>query len=308
MTEIFYDQAQGLRELVKNTGNKTSSEDVLKKTQAIPKQAPQKLITVSSGKGGVGKSTIAVNLAIALQQLGIKVLVIDADFGLANIDVMLGAVSKANLNHFIQGEKTLAQVIQKGRHNVSFISGGSGIYELMNLKRQTLNSLIDDLLVLEEPVDIIIFDTGAGINDKVLNLVLSASEVILVATPEPTAILDAYALLKTATAQGLAGGYLPYFRLIMNKGETRKEAEKAIKGFQNISRKYLNQEVDALGSVIYDSLVSRSIKDQVPLIINSPESAAAQDIFKIAQALANCSLPLQSGDNPVMKLFNKFFK
>ena len=176
------DQAEQLRKLVKKNSRPRSIARV---------------ITVTSGKGGVGKSSISVNLAIQLSRLGKKVVIFDADFGLANIEIMLGIRPQYNLADLMFRGKSLQDIITEGPDKIGFISGGSGIQELTRLSREQIIYLTQKLFQLDKLADIIIIDTGAGIADSVLEFVAASSEVILVATPEPTSITDAYALLKT---------------------------------------------------------------------------------------------------------------
>ena len=176
------DQAEQLRKLVKkNTEPKSIA----------------RVITVTSGKGGVGKSSISVNLAIQLSRLGKKVIIFDADFGLANIEIMLGIRPQYNLADLMFRGKNLQDIITEGPEKIGFISGGSGIQELTSLTREQIIYLTQKLYQLDKLADVIIIDTGAGIADSVLEFVAASSEVVVVATPEPTSITDAYALLKT---------------------------------------------------------------------------------------------------------------
>ena len=180
------DQAENLRNQVRANTQQSS-----KKPQIA------RVITVTSGKGGVGKSSVSINLAIQLSRQGKKVIVFDADFGLANIEVMLGLRPEYNLADLMFRGKTLKDIITYGPENIGFISGGSGINELANMTKEQIYSLIQRLYELDNMADIIIVDTGAGISDAVLEFVAASEEVLLVATPEPTSITDAYALLKT---------------------------------------------------------------------------------------------------------------
>jgi len=174
----MYDQASNLRELMGRT------QDV-------------RVISVASGKGGVGKSSISVNLAIAMSRLGSRVLILDADFGLANVDIMLGITTRMDLSYFLRGEKSLAEIIQLGHEGVRFISGGSGVNELINMKEEQLSELLAKIVCIDAPIDVIIMDAGAGVNNTIMQVLLASSETIVVTTAEPTSVLDAYALVKT---------------------------------------------------------------------------------------------------------------
>jgi flagellar biosynthesis protein FlhG len=257
-----------------------------------------KVFTIASGKGGVGKSSIVVNLAIALSQYGSKVLVVDADFGLANVDVMLGVTSKYNVSHFLSGAKTLPEIIQYGHEGVRFISGGSGVYELLSMAAPQLESFLKGIVKLEEPADYILCDTGAGINEHIIQMVLASSETIIVTTPEPTSILDAYALVKTIVNRSASHK----INVIMNKSENRSEAEHVLKGFREVLRRHLEKEVNSLGYVLYDHEVPQSIKRQTPIIITSPNGNTAKDIKAIAARILE--LPVdERQDNLFARMF-----
>jgi flagellar biosynthesis protein FlhG len=283
------DQAQSLRDMVQNSA-------------ALP-LPPAKVVSVTSGKGGVGKTFLTVNLALALRQLGLKVLIVDADFGLANVDIMLGRPARYNLSHLLRQEHTMEEIVQEWRGGIKFISGGNGISELLHMSEAQLAKTIDHMMLLSEPLDIILCDTGAGVNEMVLRMAAAANETILVTTPEPTAILDAYALLKTLSQnEGIAN-----IRLVMNKAASQKEAENAVNSFLSITQKYLHKRIEPLGSILYDQAVGRSIKEQIPLLLAQPKSATARDIVAIAGILAG----LPAGEKPsgqLAKLFSRWLK
>ena len=273
------DQAEKLRELVK-------------KKQEI------RVISVASGKGGVGKSIISVNLAVALSRLGVRVLVVDADFGLANIDIMLGVTSKYNVSNFLRGEKSVSEIIQLGHEGVRFISGGSGMNELLNMDEEQLAGLLSGLTQLESPVDMIIIDNGAGINDNILQMVLASSETIVITTPEPTAILDAYALVKTIVKLDNSHP----LHLLINKCENKKEAQRVSEGFIEVIGRHLGKNINPLGLIMYDHNVPLSIKRQVPITVSDPECGTSQSIHQISRAILE--LPAeQESDNLLSRLF-----
>ena len=176
------DQAEKLRNVIKL------------KNQKLPQKA--RVITVTSGKGGVGKSSITVNLAIQFQKMNKKVIIFDADLGLANVEVMLGAIPKHNLSDVIYRGMDIRQIITEGPAGVSFISGGSGIVGMNNLSKDQITFLVRNLAQLDEMADIVLVDTGAGIADSVLEFVMACPEVLLVSTPEPSSLTDSYSLLK----------------------------------------------------------------------------------------------------------------
>ena len=273
------DQAENLRELVK-------------KKQEI------RVVSVASGKGGVGKSSISVNLAIALSRLGVRVLVVDADFGLANIDIMIGVTSKYNVSHFLRGEKALHDIIQLGHEGVRFISGGSGMNELLNMDEEQLAELMVGLVQLDAPIDMILVDNGAGINENILQMILASSETIVVTTTEPTAILDAYALVKTIVKRDNSHP----LHLLINKCENRKEAQRVQEGFIEVIGRHLGKNINPLGLIMFDHDVPMSIKRQVPITVSDPDSETSKSIYQISRAVLD--LP---GEKTSDKLLSKIF-
>ena len=256
------DQAQNLRELVG-------------KTQEI------RVISIASGKGGVGKSTISVNLAVAMSRLGVRVLILDADFGLANVDVMLGVTTKYDVSHFLRGERSLREIVQLGYEGVRFISGGSGVKDLLNIDEEQLSGLIEGLVHFDTAVDVIIIDTGAGISDNVIKLVLASSETLVITTPEPTSILDAYALIKTLVKTD----HSHQIHILVNKCETKKEARRVQDGFIEVVSRHLGKNVQPMGLIMYDHSIPQSIKRQIPISISDPLSDTSKEIDRIARSI-----------------------
>ncbi|MEL7608375.1 MAG: MinD/ParA family protein [Bacillota bacterium] len=267
------DQAQSLRNLMnKNKGG-------------------VKVIAVTSAKGGVGKSSVALNLAIALSQRGKRMLVVDMDFGLANIDVMLGVRSQYDLLNVIEGDRDLRDIIATEQYGVHFISGGSGVEALIKINTDQLKRAISNLLCLEDLIDIIIFDTGAGITDNILRLICASHQTILVTTPEPTAIMDAYALMKTLSKEENK----PELHLVVNKADSAQEAESAANGFIRIAEKYTGMHISNLGVIYRDSNMIKAVKKQVPLLISFPKSEASLNISQIADRFLDKPVKLRVG-------------
>jgi len=277
------DQAQNLRELVG-------------KSQEI------RVISVSSGKGGVGKSSISVNLAVAMSRLGARVLVVDADFGLANVDVMLGVTSKFDVSYFLRGEKALHEIIQLGHEGVRFISGGSGMNDLLNIDEARLAELLSVLVRLDAPIDLIIIDTGAGINDKIIQLIMASSETIVVITPEPTSILDAYALVKTIVKQDSSHP----LHTIINKCENKEEAQRVQEGFIEVVGRHLGKNINPLGLIMYNREVPMSIKRQVPITVSNPGCVTSAEITSIARTILD--MPVDPSSNSFLsRIFFSMF-
>jgi len=236
------------------------------------------VITVTGAKGGVGKSCVALNLGIALSRHGRQVLIMDSDFGLANIDIMLGIKPKYDLSNIIKENLDVRMAIEKGVEGVQFVSGGSGVQELIKLRSDQLEGVLSNLLTLDDLADTLIFDTGAGINDHIIRLICASNETIVVTTPEPTAIMDAYALVKTIDRTPSK----PRLRLVMNRVENEKEANSAISAFVRIAEKYTDIPLDPLGYILQDENMVRAVKRQVPLLVGNPKSPAALNIEAIA--------------------------
>ncbi len=271
------DQAEGLRNIIKK-------QDMEQTNLNLP---TARVITVTSGKGGVGKSSVSVNLAITLSRLGNRVMILDADFGLANVEIMLGVHPQYNLADLMFHGKNIKDIIAYGPENVGFISGGSGINEMANLTREQVFHLIQKMSELDQLADVIIVDTGAGIGNSVLEFVAASEEVLLVATPEPTSITDAYALLKSLNR---CPSYRPgktLVKMIANQVRSGKDADELFEKIGLVVNKFLNIEVEYLGAIPYDPNMSKAIMRQAPITLGEPNSSTAKCIRKIADKLEN---------------------
>lgn len=264
------DQAEQLRILVKQQERKAPTARV---------------ITVTSGKGGVGKTSIAVNLAIQIQRLGKRVIVLDADFGLANIEVMLGIRPQYSLADLMFRGKTLSEIITKGPEEIGFISGGSGIQELARMTKEQVMYLTQKLVELDSMADVIIVDTGAGIADNVLEFVTASSEVLLVATPEPTSITDAYALLKALNRRSGFKRENTSIKMISNRVNSEEEGKNLYEKMSVVVDKFLNIQPEFLGMIPQDDLISKAVMIQKPITTAYPNSAAAKALMAIAKKL-----------------------
>jgi len=267
------DQAEKLRILAAN----------LKNSGYVNKRA--KVITVTSGKGGVGKTYITVNLAIALKQMGYEVVILDADLGLANVEIMLGMVLKRNLSDLLYRGISIQDIIYSGPLNVKVISGGSGIDELLNMNRNYLDIIVRKLSELDSIADFILIDTGAGISEGVQRFILAADEVIVVTLPEPTAIADAYALIKVIINKRKE----KIFKLLINKAKNEIEAEATYNKINIAASKFLGINIYKLGYIPEDSRIHDAINRQIPYIIEYPHSYTTECIKKIASDIAGHS-------------------
>ncbi|MCG1011731.1 MinD/ParA family protein [Tepidanaerobacter sp. GT38] len=234
---------------------------------------------VASGKGGVGKTNLSVNLGLALQNLGKKVLLIDADLGLANIDVVTGLYPKYNLSHVLSIGKSIQDIIVDGPKGISVLPGASGLYELANITNAQLEILIESFKSISGDFDIIIIDTSAGISKNVIGFIQSADEVIVVTTPEPSSVTDAYALIKVAHK------HCDKINLIVNKTENYKEAQFTMEKLTKAAKKFLNIDINYLGFILEDKSIHKANMEQIPFFIKYPEGLASKCLINITSKL-----------------------
>lgn len=289
------DQAEKLREMALSARYKIEKEllDDLKQT---------KVIVISSGKGGTGKSTLALNLSIDLCNKGKKVLLFDADLGLANIDIMLGLVPKFNLYHVITGKKTI-QDITISANGLDIIPGGSGVYELANLSQDRLKNILVQLGKLDGVYDYMIIDTGAGLSESVITFLLAADDVIIVTTPEPTSITDAYGIVKNLSKNNFEG--IVY--LVVNRVSDSSEGIMIGEKFKLVCKKFLEVDLVLLGYIVNEPLITEGIRKQQSFIKLYPKSTAAKNIAMISEILLKNKefqdIPLKSSRGGIRKFF-----
>lgn len=283
------DQAEKLRSIVKQNKIKDTEQDAIINNIVMKiskdRQKKARVITVTSGKGGVGKSSMSINLAIQLKKRGKNVIIFDADFGLANIEVMFGAVPKYNLSDVIFKGKDIKEIIVNGPMGIGFVSGGSGINGLGNMTRDQVMYLVETLKELEAMTDILIIDTGAGISDSVIEFLLSSAEVLLVTTPEPTSITDSYALLKTLNTRAGSESADIVVKLIANRVSGAIEARNLYSKLSVVVHKFLNLRLEYLGMVPWDTNMSKSVMQQKPISIAYPDSQGARALARITDTL-----------------------
>ncbi|MDI6791655.1 MAG: MinD/ParA family protein [bacterium] len=272
------DQAQGLRELAreKNVGNDGNGSGEKPNSSC-------RILTVTSGKGGVGKTNIAANLAIAFAQAGRQTLIMDADLGLANVNVILGLIPppKYNLSHVVGGKKKIQEIITNGPAGIRLIAGATGVTEVANLSQDERDEFVLGLSSLADSIDYLIFDTGAGLSPNVLSFVLAADEIILVTTPEPTAIADAYGMVKAVCHHNIEAN----IKLVVNRVSSVIEGKKVADRIVNIAGQFLNIRVEVLGYILEDNLVIKSVRQQKPFFLAYPRSKAAYGVAHIMAKL-----------------------
>lgn len=266
------DQAEQLRNIIK-------AENV---------QRPMaRVLTVTSGKGGVGKSNTAINLAIQFRRQGQRVIILDADFGLANIEIMFGTVPKHNLCDLIYQGKSIREIITWGPMDVGFVSGGSGIVGMSNLSRDYLAYIIKNLTELDAIADIIIVDTGAGIADAVLEFLVASGEILLITTPEPTSITDSYSLLKALNRHPRFSPENTLVKMIANKVEEEEEGEIVFNKLNAVVSRYLHMSFSYLGAIPQDSQLARAVMQQVPVSQQNPNAKSSIAYEAVAAKLMN---------------------
>jgi len=256
------DQAQQLRNIIKA------------KDQRQVKAA--RVITITSGKGGVGKSNLAVNLAIQLRKQGKRVIILDADFGLANIEVMFGVIPKHNLSSMIYHGKSIREVISPGPMDIGFVSGGNGVLGLNNLNKEQIMMLVKSISELNELADVIIIDTGAGVSDQVLEFVLASPEVLLVTTPEPSSLTDSYSLLKALyrNPKFVEGGTT--IHVVANRVHSVEDGQMVYEKLKSVVEQFLNGNINYLGMIPQDAALERAVRQQKIVSLSEPNSDCAK--------------------------------
>ena len=261
---MIVDQATNLRALVKEAG------------------LAARVLAVTSGKGGVGKTSVAVNLAIACARLGQRVTLVDFDLGLANVDVMMGIEPGYNLSHVVLGKKRLREVTVNAE-GIRVVPGASGLWELANLGETAREELIRSLQTLEQDAELLIIDTGAGISRNVVRAAAAADEALVLSTPEPTSIMDAYATMKMISQEAGHGR----MRVIVNMAEGREEAERVSRTLSDVSRRFLSVEVDRLGFIPRDEHVGAAVRRRRPFEVLFPDCPASAAVRGLGRTIVN---------------------
>lgn len=291
------DQASKLRQLMMGQRNKKTQEEQHTENsveqEAVQEQVDDTLtnskahdmqiITIASGKGGVGKSNFAANLALTLQKLGKRTVVLDADFGFANIDVILNVSSKYSFVDLLKDKLDITDVLAEGPEGIKFVSGVCDVFKLSEVETESVNHLIESFNKLSEIADILIIDTGAGLQESALRFMRISNDILIVTTPEPTAITDAYALIKSLVAEDLIGSQQLHF--MVNMAENQKEAEDVHLRLGTAVNKFLNLDIKMLGYTPYDRNIIQAVKARQPVTLFAPKSKVSQAIQRIGESL-----------------------
>lgn len=246
-----------------------------------------KVIAVTSGKGGVGKTNVVANLAKALVNIGKRVLIFDADMGLGNIDVLLGLAPMYNLSHVLKDGKRFQDILITGPSGIMILPAGSGVDSLCNLSPEQQMNLFAEVELLGDLIDVMLIDTAAGINSNVLFFNMAAQEILVIATPEPTSITDAYALIKVLyTKHGVK-----HFRLLVNSVESSEEGLNIYKKLSLVTDKFLKVSIDYSGHILTDLNIPKSVRQQRLFLEIFPESKASSCFAQLATTVANMEPP-----------------
>ena len=261
------DQAERLRDVIKQRSK-----------EAPPESA--RVVTVTSGKGGVGKSNVAVNLAVWLQKMGKRVIIFDADLGLANVEVMLGIVPQYNLSDLIYRGKSIREIITPGPTEIGLISGGLGIPGLNNLSKDQILYLVHSLSELNELADVIIVDTGAGISDSVLEFVMASPEVLLISTPEPSSLTDSYSLVKALYRNPIFLKDKVRINIVANKVNSIEEGNAVFSKLNAVVSQFLKGSINFMGMIPQDREMENAVRSQKIVSIEKPNAASSR-AFKV---------------------------
>ena len=295
---MIYEKAQGVQ-MDQATTLRKLSEERMENKQLLTKKSGPRVISITSGKGGVGKTNIMVNMGYYFSKLGYRVLIVDADLGLANVDILLNVNSKYNLQHLFSGEMEIEEILVDCPHGIKLLPASSGITELTHLTDEHKMILLTALDQLEEKFDILLVDTGAGISSNVLYFNSAARENIVVATPEPTSIADAYATMKELNRKCDTKEFL----LLVNNVDNANLAKVVYKRLTDTSDRFLNISIDYLGYIYSDKNLPRAVRSRGLILNLFPESPASKCIINVGEKLLKDYKPTGSAGS--MQFFFK---
>lgn len=287
------DQAEILRQMMGING-----------TSKPMQQDEMRIITVASGKGGVGKSSFSVNLALAMQELGESPIILDADFGLANVEIILGERPPFNLSHLIKGQCCIEELVTRSKYGLSFISGGSGIKDMNFLSPHQIDKISTQLAQLSKLTNMLIVDTGAGINDIVVKFCKLAHEVYIVVTPEPTSITDGYALIKTLIGQFDLDSTI---KIIVNKAISQEEAHEVFHKLYYVTNQFLKRPIQYGGFIPYDEQLFKSVKEQVPVFKYNRQAKSSMAYYQVGKIVLGDKLKQVTKKENWISRFRKIF-
>jgi flagellar biosynthesis protein FlhG len=264
---------------------------------------PRKVLAITSGKGGVGKTNIAANLAIFMATSGKKTLLIDGDISLGNLDVIMNINSKYNISHMLNGAKSTEEIIDIGPAGVEIICGGSGLENLTDLNEFQRQRLLRDFSKLQEDFDVIIIDTAAGISKSVVGFCIAADHILVVTTPESAAMTDAYAMIKVLVGNTFAGG----ISLVVNMADTTAEGKTTYRQIANVAKRFLNIHVYDAGILLRDERLISAVRQRKPVVLAYPRAAITSSLAALAAKLSNISAAESGNGKFFMKVIDWFF-
>lgn len=290
------DQATHLRNLAATAKNKETMREICVGSKA-------KTIAITSGKGGVGKSSVALNLAIAFSQRGHRVLLLDADLNLANLDILMGLTPQFTLRDVIKGTKQLSEIIIEGPGGVELLPANSGAIDLWNLDSSMTASIFFQLAELETLYDFLIIDTAAGIAPYVMDFVVSAQEILIVTLPEPTAMMDAYAVVKLASRRKEEAR----IRVIINQVSKKEEARSTFEKIQKAAHHFLNASIEPAGIILADTHVVQAVKQREPFLMAYPQCPASRCITALAGRFISWEQGIYAADEGNRSFFQRLW-
>ena len=264
---------------------------------------PAKVLAITSGKGGVGKTNIAANLAICLAASQKRVLLVDADWSLGNLDILMNLNNKYNIAHMLNGKKTLREVVHVGPQGVEIICGVSGLEDLANLTKFQRHRVLNELSELGNDTDTIIIDTAAGISKSVVGFCLAADQTLVVTTPEATAMTDAYAMIKVLVGNNYSGK----ISLIVNMAENIAEGKKIYQQISNVATRFLNTHIYDAGVLLKDDRLIAAMRQRKPVVLAYPKAKVTSSLVALAAKLSNSSAATADNEGFFKKVVDWFF-
>jgi flagellar biosynthesis protein FlhG len=298
---LMMDQAEGLRTMMKDhRRQKAMGPSVSPPEDASPQGKCPRVFSVASGKGGVGKTNVVANLGLAFTQMGKRILVLDADLGLANIDVLLGLVPHYTIEHLFDRSRTFPDILIKGPGGMWIMPASSGVLDLVDLKEAQKLFLLNEIDLMADQIDVLLIDTGAGISSNVLYFNMAAQESIVIVTPEPTSITDAYALIKVLSTRFKKKSFM----IIVNLVENDREAREVFRKISLVADRFLDHlSIDYLGFIPLDDKLPLAVKQQRAVLELYPKAPSSQGFRELARRLAE--KPVQSKGDGQIQFFWK---
>jgi flagellar biosynthesis protein FlhG len=300
LKNVSQEEAAGRRTLLSEGEAAPSAGSLVASSSPKPRDSAKRarIITITSGKGGVGKTNVSVNMAIAYARMGKKVIVMDADLGLANVNVILNKIPKFNLYHVIRKQKTMKEILEETEYGISIVGGASGFSKIANLTEDERQNFIEELDTLSN-ADIIIIDTAAGVSSNVMDFIAAADDAVIVTTPEPTAITDAYCIIKIISTE--IDSLNKWLKMVVNRVKSVVEAKKVSERMINIAGQFLNLKVDYLGYIYDDPVVSQAVLRQRPFMVIDPKCKASICMQHIVGKMEKSDIKLSGGFSVMIK-------